>query len=308
MAGTTWVDLLDPDGDEVRRHAPRDLHPRALEQLTQPAGLAAVRPTIEGHGNYVFGVLLAAVAVPTEDRVFYQEIDFVLTKESLLTVRKTPPAEAAFDPAPVRAACDAHRRNGPGMVAYHLLDEVAERYLDLVDDLDDEISELEENVEVWRSVRVHRRLSALRHDLLNIRRTLAPTRDAVHGIVSGRIDIARGPLSRAEVFPEEVELHVGGVHAKLLRASEALEFSRDLLAAVRDYHQARMAHEQNQVIRKLTVVASLVLFPTFIVGVYGQNFEHMPELGWKLGYLFSWGLIAVVTVAQLAFFRWRRWI
>ena len=58
MADTTWVDLLDPDGDEVRRHAPRELHPRALEQLTQPAGVGAVRPTIEAHGNYVFGVLL----------------------------------------------------------------------------------------------------------------------------------------------------------------------------------------------------------------------------------------------------------
>ena len=60
--------------------------------------------------------------------------------------------------------------------------------------------------------------------------------------------------------------------------------------------------------KKLAVVASLVLFPTFLVGVYGQNFEHMPELDWRLGYLFSWALIVLTTIAQLAFFRWKKWI
>ena len=60
--------------------------------------------------------------------------------------------------------------------------------------------------------------------------------------------------------------------------------------------------------QKLAVVASLVLFPTFLVGVYGRNCEHMPELGWRHGYAFSWGLIALITLGQLVFFRWKRWI
>ena len=61
-------------------------------------------------------------------------------------------------------------------------------------------------------------------------------------------------------------------------------------------------------LKKLAVIASLVLFPTFLVGVYGQNFEHMPELDWQLGYLFSWALIVLTTIAQLAFFRSKKWI
>ncbi len=87
-----------------------------------------------------------------------------------------------------------------------------------------------------------------------------------------------------------------------------IEAARELLAAARDYHQAKMAQEQNEVVKKLTVIASLLLVPTFIVGVYGQNFDHMPELHWRLGYLWSWGWIVASVLALLAFFRWRKWI
>ena len=90
--------------------------------------------------------------------------------------------------------------------------------------------------------------------------------------------------------------------------STASTWRATLLAAVRDYYQAKIANDQNEVMKKLAVIASLLLFPTFIVGVYGQNFDHMPELHWRLGYLFSWALIVVTTILQLVFFRWRRWI
>jgi magnesium transporter len=77
---------------------------------------------------------------------------------------------------------------------------------------------------------------------------------------------------------------------------------------VRDYHQSKIANDQNEVMKVLTVVAALVLFPTFVVGVYGQNFIHMPELHWRFGYAYSWGIIVVSTVLQLWFFRRKKWI
>jgi magnesium transporter len=309
MAEVAWTDLLDPDEEELRKHSPRQLHERALTQLLRPAeDHLVVRPSIEGHGDYVFGVLLAAKVLPEHDRLIYQEIDLVLARDRLLTVRKTPPGEEPFDISTVRAVCDVRDQLAPGMVAYHVVNEVAERYLDLIDALDDEIDEVEAGMGSWPARRVHKRISELRRDLLGIRRTLAPTRDAVRGVVDGRTDLEDRPLFRREVFPNDVELHFAEVHDKLLRASEALEFARDLVASVRDYHQSRIAAEQNEVVKKLGVVASLLLFPTFIVGVYGQNFDHMPELDWYLGYAFSWGIIVLSTIAQLAFFRWRKWI
>jgi len=221
----------------------------------------------------------------------------------LLTVSKTPEGEQPFDPRPIREACRPDD-NG-GMMLYRLVNDIAERYLDLVDDLDGEIDRLEDSVETAPAAQVRSRLSELRHDLLHIRRTLAPTRDAVRRVVDNVVEVSSG----AEVFPHEVEVAFNTVYDKLLRAFDGLELSRDLIASVRDYLQTKIANDQNEVVKKLTVIASVLLLPTFIVGLYGQNFRHhFPELGWQWGYAWSWGLIISTTAAQLWFFRRKRWI
>jgi magnesium transporter len=310
VAGSAnWIDLLDPTEKELRAHLPRDVHAADVERLLRPtADGAPIRPTLQGHGDHVFGAFLVAVAVPAEDRVFYQEIGLLLTRDVVVTVRKTPPDEKPFDPAPVRELCERRGTDAPGMVVFHLVDHIADGYLDLIDAVDGEIDELEENVDAWPNERTRLRVSELRHDLLHLRRTLGPTRDAVRGVVDGRVDVESRLPFRREVFPPEAEREFATVYDKLLRATEGLELARDLLAAARDYHQTKISIDQSDIVKKLTVIASLLLLPTFIVGVYGQNFEHMPELGWRLGYLFSWVVIVASTLAQLAFFRWRRWI
>jgi magnesium transporter len=188
------------------------------------------------------------------------------------------------------------------MFVYHLLDEIAERYLDLVDDLDDEIDELEDLVPDQRPQVVGHRLRELREDVRGIRRTLAPTRDAIRKVLDDRVELDEG-----ELFPRDVEIAFGDAYDKFLRASEALESSRDALASVRDYLQGKISNDQNEVMKRLTMIASLLLLPTFIVGLYGQNFVNIPELHWVWGYWWSWGWIIATTVAQLAFFRWKRW-
>jgi magnesium transporter len=297
-----WVDLIDPSPDELRAKLPVEIQESALARLLSPAGAAYPRPTIQSHGDYIFGVFLVAIAVPEEDRVFYQEVDAVLTYDVLLTVSKTQKGEQPYDPRPVRESCQPD--DGTGMMLYRLVDDIAEHYLTLVDALDDEISELEDEVESTPVEITRNRLSELRHDLLRIAKTLAPTRDAVHRVVDNAIELQ----GKREVFPRDVEIAFDSAYEKLLRAVDGLALARDLLGGVRDYLQAKIANEQNDVIKKLTVTASLLLFPTFIVGVYGQNFDHMPELHWYLGYLYSWIVILFVTVGQLVFFRWKRWI
>jgi magnesium transporter len=231
-------------------------------------------------------------------------VDVVVTHDVLVTVSKTPPGEHFYDPRPVRGSCRPD--DSAGMMFYRLVDDIAERYLELVDELDGEIDELEDKVETAPATVTRDRLSELRHDLLRIRRTLAPTRDAIRRVVDNVVEVEEG---QPEVFPHDVEVAFNSAYDKLLRAFDGLELSRDLIASVRDYLQAKIANDQNEVTKKLTALASMLLVPTFIVGVYGQNFKHhFPELGWQWGYAWSWGLIVVTTLAQFVFFRRRRWI
>ena len=298
-----WIDLLDPTAAELRDASPRDLEETALELLlASPKHEDEPRPTLQGHGDYVFGIFLLARAALEDDCIYYQEVGLVITHDALLTVRKTPPGREPFPIDQLRATVRA--TDAAGMIAYRIVDDIAECYLDLVDDVDAEIDQLEDLVDTQSSQKTRERISELRHDLLHIRRTLAPMRDAVRRVVDDVVDVQKGK----DVFPHDVEVAFNGAYDKLLRALDGLELSRDLLASVRDYHQSKIANDQNEVMKRLTVVASLILLPTFIVGLYGQNFVHLPELRWHYGYAYSWALIFVTTVLQLIWFRRKNWL
>lgn len=298
--GKSWVDLLDPSEEEIEASAGVRLAQRELALLS---GTSEPRPNFFGADDHAVGAFVVPVAVKDEDRVYYQEVGIVLGRDRALTVRRTPADGEPFDPTELKEACE-DRDLPAGHVAFHLADIVAERYLDLIDDLNEEIDEVEDALDEDLAIGdVHQRISAIRHDILHIRQTLSPTRDAVHRVVDGRVEGEAPDLLDAH----EVTLF-SDVYDKLLRANDSLELSRDLVAGVRDFHQSKVAQTQNEVVQRLTAIASLLLFPTFVVGVYGQNFDVLPELHWHYGYAFSWAVILLSTVAQLAFFRWKKWL
>ena len=301
--GATWIDLLDPSADELRAKAPRELEEPAIElMLRRPKHEDEPRPTMQSHGDYVFGIFLSAEYVEAKREIFYPEIDIVITHETIMTVRKTPEHCPSFDIEPVKQAVKPDDQ--PGMIAYRIVDEIAEQYLDLIDELDEKIDDLEDLVEVQSAEQTRTRISELRHGMLHIRRTLAPMRDAVRRVIDDVVEVEEGDA----VFPKDVEVAFNSAYDKLMRAMDGLDLTRDLLASVRDYHQSKIANDQNEVMKRLTVIASILLVPTFIVGLYGQNFVNIPELHWHWGYWFAWGLIVGTTILQLAFFRWKDWL
>lgn len=297
-----WVDLLDPDEKTVIETIGLELHDTALERLRAPADPdEEPRPKLESQDTYVFGVLTVP-CLQKGRRMVLQEVDVIVTPEKLITVRKTPPGGTPFSCEHLERSLHAEA-TGPGLGLYLLVDEVAERFLDLVDTFDDDIDELEDHIGRWPSSQIRDHISQLRHDILRVRRSLAPTRDVARAVLDDRVD-----LDDEQLFPRDVELRFADAYDKLLRATDGLDLSRDLLAGVRDYHQAQVANDMNEVMKRLTVVASMVLLPTFIVGLYGQNLKGSPEFGWAHGYSFSWFLIVVTTIGQYVYFRRKGWI
>ena len=286
-----WVDLLDPDRAALEQALPADTHDDVIDRLLAPlVHDDEPRPRLDGRKMYVFGVLVTPTVLGEQDEVVFQEVDFVATRERVVTVRKSSPRCQPFTldlPKDVRA----------GLIVAALADAVSEAFLTAVDALDDDVETEEAPV-------LRRRIRSLRHQLLRVRRVIGPTREAFHRVVDKRVDV-----EGAELLPHEVEIAFGDAYDKLLRAVDGLDLARDLLAGSRDYLQAKISNDQNEVMKTLTVIASLLLLPTFIVGLYGQNFQHhFPELHWQYGYLWSWFLIVATTCIQLWFFRRKRWI
>jgi Mg2+ and Co2+ transporter CorA len=264
-----WIDLIDPSRDEALGALPPQVDPGAADTLAAPAVAGhEPRPVIEGHGSYVLAVLIAMAATP--DGLVQQEIDVVATPDLIVTARKTPAGAAAFDAGTLHAAVEEGEAVG--------------------------------EIDTLRPSEVRLRLAELRHELLHRRRTVSATRAGVRRILDGRVDVEGTPL-----FPIRVERLFADTYDTLVRVTEELDVARDLLASVRDHLQAKVAESQNEVGKKLTVIASLVLVPSLVVGFFGQNFEGEFQKGWwTLGV--STGIILVSTAVQLALFRWRRWI
>ena len=300
-----WIDLVDPDRAQLEAALGRTVHARALDQLLAPhQHRDDPRPTLEGHDDYVFGVFLVP-GLLDDATVLYREVDIVAAHDLVVTVRKSVAGRAPFECAATRELHSAGHVRSPGMVVYHIVDDVAEGYLELTDRLNERIDALEDHVEDWEGARVRGELSSLRHDILHVRRTLSPTRDAVRRVFDDRVDARVGEV---ELFDRDTELHFADAYEKLMRASEALDLSRDLAAGVRDYYQTKVANDQNEVMKRLTIVASLLLPASIIVGFYGMNVHGIPEYRWSFGYEYVIALIALVTVAQLVWFRRKRWL
>jgi magnesium transporter len=298
----SWIDLLDPTAEELDKALPESVHVRALEQLLRPSVHDdEPRPKLESHGSYLLGVFLIAV-VESDGAMYYQEVDLVMTRKQLVTIRKTPGnGKAPYDCSLAQAACREH--DPIGMVVYHLVDDIAERYLGMVDGLDEAIELLEDGLEQWNAEVIRRRMNDIKRDILQIRRTLAPFRELTRRIVENRTDV-----DGEELFTKDVEINFAAAHDKFLRATDGLEVARDLLSGVRDYYQTLLSNRQNEIGQRMAAIASMLLLPTFIVGLYGQNFIDIPETRWHYGYIYSWGLIIGLTVAQFVYFRRKKWL
>lgn len=177
------------------------------------------------------------------------------------------------------------------------IDELADvggRYLDALDDVDEEIARIEATLDDDELDDVALRVSDVRRRIIEVRRALTQTRDAVHDALAG--------------LGGEDERRLRAVYDELVEATEAADFVHDLAAGARDYYHVKIAERQNDVVKRLTAIASLLLLPTLIVGVYGQNFKDIPELSWSFGYWWSWGLIVATTIVQLVYFRRKDWL
>lgn len=299
--GAQWTDLVDPTRDEILRAIATPLPPEAIDRLAAPAADGhVVVPSLEAHGGCVLAVLSHPVASTGVDRADYLEIDVLATPETVVTIRKSGPNGALAPVDGVAARVDA--RAPAGAVFQAAVDDSSDAFLELLDALYESIDDLEGEIERLTGPDVRRRISTLRNELLRARRASSATRGIARRVVDGRVDVGRSDL-----FPQEIEVRFVDTYETLVRVTEELDVARDLLGGVRGYYQAKIAEQQNEVAKTLTVIASLVLVPSLIVGFYGQNFAGaFRDWYWSIGV--SLGLIAASTVVQLALFRWRRWL
>jgi magnesium transporter len=242
------------------------------------------------------------------DTIWMRKISLVATHQGVLTVDDAPAGRPplTFDTVTKRLRSCVDR--SPGILVYLLIDEIARAFTELTEGFGAEINEIEDALDDSHPHRAsdaewfRKRLQRFRSDVHDVRASLIPTKQAAHNIICGQ------DLTGSELFPREVEERLRDIDDRLQYVAESLDVIRDEIGGLRDYLQARIGNEQNEIMKALTIVTALVLVPTFVAGFYGQNFDYIPGIHGTLGFWVVCALMLAIVVGELLYLRHPGWI
>jgi magnesium transporter len=289
-----WIGLFEPTPEEFESLTREfDLHPLAVEDAIH----AHQRPKLEVYGDMLFLVLKTARYVDPEEVVEVGELLVFCGPDYLITVRhgeggSLTAAREALEANAERMRC------GPSAALHAIVDRVVDEYAPALDGLETDIDEVEEQLFSARRVNVAERIYRLQRETLQFRRAIAPLVDPVERLGRGQ-------------FPhvaEEVREYFRDVSDHLIRARDQLDNLRDLLAGSLQANLAQVAVRQNEDIRRISAWVAIIAVPTAIAGIYGMNFEDMPELGWELGYPGVLLAMVAICVGLYRYFKRSGWL
>lgn len=289
-----WVDVQETDEAELQQLGQAfGFHALSLEDCLHFSEL----PKLDEFADYMFLVVHGVQGDPSGGTSELPELNAFLGRNFLVTVHLVP--IAAIDAVWSRQADGpVHPALGLEFVLHAVLDNLVDSYFPLVRYWEERIEALEDGVMEGKTVDVLGDGSAIRRHLLHLRRTLGPQRQ-----LYDRLARAGAPfLSPAST------LYFRDVYDHAARLHEMIEIDRELLNTTLEAHLALVSNRTNRIMQKLTVVTSIFLPLTFIVGIYGMNFHFMPELTWRYGYIAAWSLMVALSGAMLAFFKRRGWL
>jgi magnesium transporter len=294
--GISWYDVRGlSDVQAVEKLAQQfKIHPLALEDILD----VHQRPKWEEYDSGIFITTRAlsfddtALEVKTEQIGIFLGNDFVISfqedsNDLFPTIRER-----------LHRQKGRIRQRGADYLAYSLLDHIVDQYYLVLDKIDEAIDEFEQAVLTDAERADKRQVYHLKRQLTEIRRTVAPMREAVNKFILTDSSFIRPPTV---IFARDLHDHI-------LQISDIIENQRDTLSSLFDLYHSELGQKANHVMKTLTIVSTIFIPLTFIAGVYGTNFEHLPELHWKYAYYAMWGIMTVIAIGLLVYFKIKKWL
>jgi magnesium transporter len=288
-----WVAIRDASAEELAEMQRQfGLHELAVEDASH----GHQRPKLEEYGDSLFAVVHT---VDTEgDELKTGELSIFAGRNYILSVRSR--TEHGFTNVRYRTEREPHLlKLGSGFVLYALIDAVVDRYFPVLENLEDELDRLEERMFAGTPSRENiEALYALKQKLTTLKHAAGPLQETTGKLYGGRVpEICAGTQD-----------YFRDVYDHLLRINQSIDSLRDMLTTAISVNLSLITIQENETVKRLAAYAALVAVPTMIAGVYGMNFQHMPELGWAWGYPFALGLMVVLDGYLFYRFRRAKWL
>ncbi|MBS4095438.1 MAG: magnesium/cobalt transporter CorA [Sulfuricella sp.] len=294
--GVVWVDIegghdipaLEQIGSQF------GLHPLVLEDILN----TDQRPKLEDYGDYLYIVLRMLTNGHASGEIASEQVSIILGPNFVLSIQEGAEGDV-FEPLRnrLRAAKGQIRKQGADFLAYALLDAVIDNYFIILEKLGEHIEALEENLIGNPGPETLQHIHHLKREMIYLRKSVWPLREVV----------AAMQRRDTTLIQAGTEYYLRDVYDHTVQVIDTIETFRDMLSGMLDIYLSSVSNRMNAVMKVLTVIATIFMPLTWIAGIYGMNFKHMPELDWEWGYPAAWLVMLGTALGMVAYFKMKKW-
>lgn len=295
-----WIDMVDPSDQEsyILTHD-FHFHPLAIEDVIEEEDAISELPRskLDDYKNYLYAEFSYIDHVSSDEGIIMNEVSIFVTRNVVVTVREKD--HRIFRYLFNKAQRDERLLSRGSEFLFHsLLDVMVDNYNAILEYFEREVDAIEASVLDEPDQETVKKIFTLRRDIYDLKRVVLPQREMLRQISRGQFD----------QISERAALYYRDILDHLNRIIELSESHRDTLISALEVYYSNVSTKTNDIIKVLTIFTVILMPPTFLVGLWGMNFKHMPELSWDYGYLIFWVVIIIITAIMVGFFKKKKWI
>ena len=286
--GVHQLDVIEKIGEHF------DIHPLVQEDIVN----TAQRPKMEDFGDYIFIVLKMIYHDEKEEEITSEQVSLILGSNFVISFQERE--GDVFDPIRerLRSGKGRIRGMGPDYLCYGLIDSIVDHYFIVLEKVGEKIEAIEKNVVRKPTPETLQAIHRLKGEMLFLRKSVWPLRELISGLQR-----AESPLIKTETG-----VYLRDVYDHTIQVIDTIESFRDMVSGMLDIYLSSVSNRMNEVMKVLTIIATIFIPLTFVAGIYGMNFKYMPELDWRAGYFIVLFVMLIIFLAMMNYFRRKKWI
>lgn len=275
------------------------IHPLIQEDIVNTGG----RAKIEEHEDFMF-IVLKMLAAENTGELESEQVSIIITRTCVISFQERE--GDVFDGlrSRIRSESGRIRKRGADYLAYALIDSIVDEYFNFLEGIGERVEEVENELMGDPGEETLGKIQGLKKDMISVRRTIWPLREVIHGLE--RAD--------SELISDSINIYLRDVYDHTIQVMDTTEGYRDLISGMLDTYLSTISNRMNEIMKTLTIIATIFIPLTFIAGIYGMNFNpdasplNMPELNWYWGYPTAWAVMIIVAIIMLSYFKRKKWL
>ena len=271
-----------------------NIHPLVLEDILN----THQRPKLEEHDDYLYLVLKSLAPDNDQFNITYEQVSLIVLKNFVFAFKEKADSLFSLIAKRIENSHGRVRSLGSDYLMYSLLDTIVDQNFNILDQLDETLAALEDDIFSDPTPQMLEKIHQIKLEVIKMRRYITPVRDLSANLLRNESDL---------IHPS-THIYLRDVHDHVMRIIESIETHRDILSSLLDIYLSSVSSKLNEVMKILTIFSAIFIPLTFIAGIYGMNFKHMPELDWKWGYTSVWIIFITLATSLYFFFKRKGWV